>query len=641
MMTLQKALPHHLIPGALALALALTTFAPSAKANVYATNFKINGGTTNISVQPGTNVSISYLLNEPASAGVIIKVLAGATTVRTISLAGGSAGTTRGTNTVVWNGKDNSSNNVPGGNYSISITAASSGYNGWTVITDDNNGGNYSWEARGIAVDRNTNSPYYGRVFVGNSEDHSNGSTSTNYGDYLGIQKLNADGSYADEGGFSDGGVAWRGTRSAPWRIRVSDDDKVYVMDVYGYGDVYRFDPVISTNSMLHVLRTDNDGTHDLSGIAVVGTGANTQIWMADKSYLGSAGILKYAVTADGTCATNDTGTTVVGIGGSLDIAPYAVALDKSGNIYCVQSPDQGDPSHVFRFPAYDPGTNSGIPLTNADWIVPASDDTARAHGIAVDPTGTYVAACFWGFGPSPYIDGNIKIYYATNGTVVTNFDLGVSYPNKHTSQNGIDPTQHMDTDADWDAVGNLYYLDDLGIVWRAVSPPGANQATTVTLAAVQVIGAVQPPHITSIGAAASTVTIHFTGGSSDSAGVFLLLSAPVVTGPYAPAAGAIITGSGGTFQAIVPMNGPRQFYRVERLAAFPLHIANLRVAAGTVTINFTGAPSDSYAAFTLLSSAAVNGAYTDAGATITGSGGAFQATVPINGPRQFYRIRK
>lgn len=644
-MTPLKDLPRNSIVGGLALALALTAFAPSAQANVYATNIKINGGTTNISVQAGASVNISYILNEPASAGVTIKVLSRATPVRTISLAAGAAGARRGTNAVVWDGMDNNSNNVPGGNYSISITAASSGYSGWTVTTDDNNDGNYSWEARGIAVDRNTNSPYYGRVFVGNSFDHSNGGTSTNYGDYLGIQKLNADGSYADEGGFSTGGIAWRGQYYAPWKIRVSDDDKVYIMDEYDYGDVYSFDPVISTNSMLHVLRSDNIGARELTGMAIVGVGTNTQIWMTDARVPGSAGILKYAVTADGTCAANDTGTTVVGVGGSLDAAPYAVALDKTGNIYCIQNrPNQGDLSpRVFRFPAYNPGTNGGVPVTNADWIVPASDDTAGAQGIAVDPTGTYVAACFWGYVPSP-TDGNLKIYYATNGAVVTNFDLGVSYPNKHTSQYGIDPTHHMDTDADWDAVGNLYYLDDLGIVWRAVSPPGTNQATTVALPVVQVIvPPVQAPYITGTGISGGNLVIYFTGGSSDPASVFVLLSAPAANGPYSPAAGATITGSGGNFQATVPLNGAIQFYRIERLATIPLHITSLGVAGGTVTINFTGSPSDPPSAFTLLSAGAVNGTYATAvgASTIQLSPGLFQATVPTNGPRQFYEIRK
>src|ERR1022692_3996684 len=258
MMTSPKDLPRNWIAGGLALALALTAFAPCARANVYATNIKINGGTTNLSVQPGISLSISYILNEPASAGVTVQVLSGATAVRSISLAGGLAGARRGTNTVVWDGKDNSSNNVPGGNYSVSITAGFHGYSGWTITTDDNNEGKYNFEARGIAVDRNTLSPYYGRVLVGDSVDNSLNGTSPLLGDYLGIQKLNADGSYADEGGFSDGGVAWQGLYSAPWKIRVSDDDKVYVMDFYVGGDVYRFDPTISSNSMLTVLRADN-----------------------------------------------------------------------------------------------------------------------------------------------------------------------------------------------------------------------------------------------------------------------------------------------------------------------------------------------------------------------------------------------
>ena len=647
-MTPPKDLPRSWI--AIGLALALTVFAPSAHANVYATNIKINGGITNLSVQPGTNVSISYILNEPASAGVTVKVLSGATPVRTISIASGP-GTTRGTNTVVWDGKDNSSNIVAGGNYSVSITAASSGYSRWTITSDDNNVGNYVWEARGIGVDRNPTSPYYGRVFVGNSSDNSSGGTSTNYGDYVGFQKLNADGSYADEGGFSDGGVAWRGSLYAPWKIRVSDDDKVYVMDFYGNGDVYRFDPTLSTNSMLHVLRADNEPTNnssqiaELSGMAIVGTGASTRLWMAD-SYAGF-GILKFGVTADGTCATNDTGTTVVAVGGSLDAAPYADSLDKSGNIYCVQNiqsqVSQGNVSpRVLQFPAYDPGTNGGAPITNAVWVVPASDAAAGAQGIAVDANGTYVAACFWGYGVSSYTEGNLKICYATNGTVVTNFDLGVSYPNKYTSQYQIDPSTHYDTDADWDAVGNLYYLDDLGLVWRAVSPPGTNQATTVAVPVVQVIGAVQPPYITSLAVSAGTVTIHFTGGSSDPASAFLLLCGSVVTG-ITNITSAIITGSGGTYQAIVPINGPVQFYRMGRSATTPtpIRITNLAVAGAMATISFTGSPSDSPSAFTVLSGSFVTGITNVTAATITGSAGVFQATVSAGGPRQFYRVRR
>jgi hypothetical protein len=611
---------------------------------VFASNVKINGGTSNVSVAPGASVSISYILNEPASAGVTIKILSGTTAVRTISLAGGSAGTLRGTNIVVWDGKNGSNTNVSEANYSVSIKAASIGYAGWTKITDDDNAGNYVYEARGIAVDRNTNSVYYGRVFVGNSFDNSSQGTSANYGDYLGIQKLNADGSYADEGGFSDGGLSWGGNGLAPWRIRVSDDDYVYVEDWLAKGDIYRFDGAVSSASKFHAFAAPPNGSQgSVGGFCVVGKGTNTVLWTADNNYPSpSLGIKKFAMQPDGTFSTTN-GTRVVALGGSpgLSSSPWAVALDKTGAIYTLQGPStQGDPSaRVFRFPAYDPATNTGAPELTASWVAGPGDDYCGGRGIAVDPTGNYVAACFWGYHDSSWTSGNLKILKAADGTVVTNLDLGVAYPNSRS----FDPTHHMATDADWDAAGNLYYLDDRAFCWRAFSPPGANAATTVALPVVQVTSAAQPPYITSIRVSSGTVTIHFTGGSNDVASAFVLLSAPTAQGTYSPAADSIITGSGGSFQATFPANGPAQFYRVLRLGTAPVHITNLKVAVGTVTIDFTGASSDTPSAFTLLSSGSVNGTYSPAtGASISQVGpGVFRATVPTNGPRQFYRIGK
>jgi hypothetical protein len=628
-------LKSHSIIGGLALALALAIAAPSARANVFASNIKINGGMTNITVAPGTSVTISYILNEPASAGVAIKISSGATTVRTITITNGT-GTVRGTNTVVWDGKADGGANAPGGNYSVSITAASKGYAGWTLTTDDDNPGNYSWEPMGIAVDRNPSSPYYGRVFVGNAEDNSSGGTSPYYGDYVGMQKLNADGSYADEGGFSTGGVAWYGYDVAPWKIRVSADDYVYIEDQSTAGDIYRFDGTISSNSMLlGFSATSNNWT----GFQVVGQGTNTVLWAADD--LGTMGISEFLVQTNGTFDAN-AGTQIVAVGGSpgMDVAPYGVAVDRSGVIYTIQNiPDQGSSSpRVFRYPAYDPIINSNTPELTADWELPAADDAAGGHGIAVDPTGTYVAAAFRGYGP-PYTLGNIKILKATDGTIVTNLDLGVAYTNNLTT----DYTRHQDTAADWDAVGNLYYTDEWPGCWRAFSPPGTNQATTVALATVQVTGSAVAPYIQSIGVSGGTVIIHFTAGSGDTPSMFTLLSSSVAGGTYSSAAGAVITGGGGSFQATVPKNGPVQFYRIVRSGTPLPHITNLNVTGGTATISFTGASSDTASAFALVSSTTVNGTYAVAtSAVITQvSPGSFQATVAATGPTQFYRIRR
>jgi hypothetical protein len=624
----------------LGLVLALAA-APSAQANVYASNVKINGGMSNITVGQGVSVIISYILNEPASGGVKVKILSGSTPVRNLSFEGGGVGTARGTNVVTWDGKTDGGTNAPWGDYKVSITAAATGYSGWTKITDDNSLGSYSWEARGIAVDRNTNSPYYGRVFVGNSSLGPNGGL----GDLLGFQKLNADGSYADEGGFSDGGVAWSGGTSAPWRIRVSEDDQVYVQDYHAAGDIYRFDPKITSTSMVHVFAPPTDQSSGRwSGFCVVGKGSNTVLWGSDARISGSVGISKFAMKPDGTFDPS-AGINVVKLGGTpgLDDFPFAVDVDKAGAIYTLQQHfNQGDSSTwAFRFPAYDPATNGAVPEATAQWVAGPGNDYCGGFGIAADPTGTYVAACFWGYDMAPplgrYTNGNIKILHAGTGTVVTNLDIGIDYPNTWTD----DPAHHMDTDCDWDAVGNLYYLDDWGICWRAFSPPGTNQATTVALPVVTLASPVI--YITNIGASNGLITIDFTGAASDSATVFAVLSTPVANGTNWSAASAVITGSGGSYQATVPANGPRQFYRIQRLAVPALRISSINVSAGVATINFTGSSTDSQSAFTLRSSDTPNGSYSPtAGATIIQvKPGEFQAAAPVSGPKQFYRVER
>jgi hypothetical protein len=94
-----------LIIAGLALGLILATCVPSARANVYATNIKLNGELINATAAQGSEVSISYILNEPASAGVTINVLSNAVVVRTIDIAGDTDGAFTGLNTVLWAGR--------------------------------------------------------------------------------------------------------------------------------------------------------------------------------------------------------------------------------------------------------------------------------------------------------------------------------------------------------------------------------------------------------------------------------------------------------------------------------------------------------------------------------------------------------
>jgi hypothetical protein len=500
----------------------------------------------------GDTITITYLLNEPASLGTTIEFLSGNSIVRSLSLPAGGSGTVRGFNIISW---DTGAMPIPNGSYSLAVIPRTAGYTNWTQITSDTADLNtYVNDGRGIAIDRNPTSPYYGRIFVSNA---TAGPNPTLQNDIVGILKFNADTSGADEGISSAGtdGYNWLDGGVSPWKLQVSADDHVYVDDLATNGQVFSWGPTISSNSMVAVLRQDNQSAGQaLSGPAVVGTGINTQIWMANTN---QSQILKWQLNANGSCVANDPGVVVAS--SSVATNFYDVALDLAGNIYtCSYVLGEGDPSpRVFRYHA----PTAGGPATNADWAVGARDDTyAGASGVAVDPTGTYIAVSFegtidLGFGTN----GNTKILWATNGALVTNLDLGVLMQN--------DPN-HDDTDCAWDAAGNVYYIDNYFSAWRAVSPPGTNQATTIAVSSIQVTNSQTsvPIQITHLGVSNGTVSMDFSAGPTDSIASFTIQSAATVNGTYALVSVAnIVQLSPGLFRATFPTSGTVQFYRVRR----------------------------------------------------------------------------
>jgi hypothetical protein len=461
----------------------------SARANVYATDIRLNGSLQAGVVVPGSPLTISFILNEAAT-HVSVQICAGSNVVKTFA-----ASTNAGLNTVVWNGTNDDGGAAAVGVYNVSITAAAAGYDSWTNITDD--GANFFVSVpTGIAVNKNTNSPYYGRVFVGN--------TYAGNGMGVGILKCNSDGSAAEEGGFGTGGYAWSGGGSgagydepSPWMMDIGSDDRLYVDDWFqngaANGVVVSFDQVLSTN-YFSVLEPDNYpyAGISLSGPCVCGEGTNMQIYMADINtvYLGGLGILCWTLNSNGVIASNDTGTVEVTLTNNSDLtlAPYAVSVDASGDIYTIQRDETNDPNpRVLCFP---PPPASGPPDTTALWKIGGGNPAlVNSYGVAVDPTATFVAVASRGYndgnGPDALADGGISIFFAASGSLVTNINQD---PAGNTNQEMIDVA--------WDNVGNLYANDFSDSVWRVYSPPGSNQATTVAVPIIQVYHALAPPQL-------------------------------------------------------------------------------------------------------------------------------------------------
>jgi hypothetical protein len=267
----------------------------------------------------------------------------------------------------------------------------------------------------------------------------------------------------------------------SPWKIAIAASDEVYVDDFSGFGMVYGFDETISARSIINAVTTNNYPypEPELSGLYVTGAGTNEEIWMGDFNPQGSAGVLRWQVTSNGTAATNDTGTVIapVDTNGALSSGVWDLAIDAEGELYVIQLLTNGAGSTMMSFPPYQ-----GSPETNASWASVAGDpNLIDAYGIAVNPTATLVAVAVRGLGNEEDADtnANLNLYNAATGQWVTNLD-----------QTGGDRY----TDVAWDNVGNLYALDTTSNVWRAYSPPGTNEATTVAAPFIQEYPALTPP---------------------------------------------------------------------------------------------------------------------------------------------------
>jgi hypothetical protein len=654
-----------------------------ARANVYATDIQINGSFATI-----TNagpVTISYRLNQAASLGVTVAVMQGTNPVATIN-----GGTNMGLNTVVWGGTNNSGAPAGAGTYSFDIIAAASGFTNWEQISVDTNAGNFAAAPNGLAVDNNTNSPYYGRVVVGCSTEGSQGSGTND-----GLYKLNADGSFADEGGFGYGAYTNDDAGHAsvhpgempsfsgvvPWRLRIGDDDRIYMLDFSQAGAVVAFDMLATTNQIViddggtlgghlggpHNYASNPDKNDLIQGINnfdVTSTATtNAAIWLCNYDSPPNWGIWMYHLT-NGASDPNDTeGTQAVTTGGDLSSGSSGGCMvDTNLDIFCGQSfvvEQAAYDAMVFTnwnggfLPPEKGGTNYALGAQAGEvlWGFGCSVDTT----CATDPTfeavqdvvinsrtSPTIVACPMGSINEVTVGSGIRLLNAANGSVITvtngsgaviqtltNLDFGQDYAT-----------------AAWDNVGNLYGASTSRQLWRVWSPPGANTNSTVALAQVVLSAqAIMTINITSIRTSPTTpgcanVTITFTASGNLAPSAFTLVGASDLKGTYSAVSGAVLTGGAGSYQATFS-NCSTEFYKIAlTLAITGLKASPTTSGCATVTITFTAPGSLAPSAFTLVGASDLKGTYSAvSGAVMTGNAGSYKATFS-NCSTQFYKIK-
>ena len=262
-------------------------------------------------IRAGETVRVVFLLNEPADTGVGVDVVdAAGVVVHSASLGARTAGW----HAFYWDGRDDAGEAVGAGAYRVRVTAADDGHwaeaqlydgidndgdglvdEGWALISQTNLPSAHFRLCRGLDINRNPESPFFGRVYVAES---AGGTTIWGRTTTRGVYILNANLSAVSGQGAQGrtGGVDWpAGSNASPGKLRVGPDDRVYVADWSdGHSGVWVGDP-----DFIHahpLLSNANRREHGLT----VNHGSVSAIWV-ESAVAGDldTGVVLYSVDED------------------------------------------------------------------------------------------------------------------------------------------------------------------------------------------------------------------------------------------------------------------------------------------------------------------------------------------------------
>ncbi len=445
-------------------------------ANVIAVDISVNTS--------GALPQISYRLNEAATS-VNIEIfgpLPATTHVRDL------AGTTnKGLNTVGWDRQDDGGNGTDSGKtYGFKITPSDSvGHASWDLLSNDADTILQHYSPRGVAVNNNVASEYFGRVYVcnhyGGTCTEGGATRTTGKGVYI----LYPDGSDPTAQGDTayDGSVSWSTGNNSPYQVSVGPDDNVYITDWSdSHSGLWRGGPDCSGSfiELLDSTGRDSSGLNSVHGSIsacwVEGTGASTVVYVDDEDFVGGGtGDRTYSVwrhdIGTGPFPINAAPTVVIDddvlLNQFVSDAGAGLIRDSSDNWYRTQYRYDGtDLGSVFQLNAAG---------TTIQW------DSLVDGGTSPDPLRGAAGQCAIDEARNRLIVGISTGHGApVSGFAVVPLPLPVG--NLATQMTTVEWAGANTRGVDLDLAGNVYVVDNINERLRIYSPPdGANSYTTET----------------------------------------------------------------------------------------------------------------------------------------------------------------
>ena len=395
----------------LCLALTLAS-AGTAVAIPYASNIRVSTLTTGI----GGGLTITYILNEPSDS-VTVDIMNGVTPVATFA-----GTTTRGSNTVIWNGTADNAAGAPvgTGSYRVRVTANKTA-GAWSEVTSQRSsppgfgpaGAVYNTVFNGVSPNdlyfpSNTDSDFFGLGFAVNSFQTVKAAAAIVF---------NADTSVALGNGYATRALiataieAGTVANTSLWGACVDPDnaDAVYVTGQHGGNNGLYYGNLASSATMTVA---DPDlvlGANLPRGVIVTKEGANKYAYFC----YGNGIISKIAIDTVNNKLTATPAPQVITSFATTTRYARNVDTDTSGNLYFL-SKTTGTPAGgngaLFRWNAAQVAGQPIVTLlteANAVWTVNPSANMLNMMGPAITPSGDVYVAFASGTERGIYFVGN------------------------------------------------------------------------------------------------------------------------------------------------------------------------------------------------------------------------------------------
>jgi Calx-beta domain-containing protein len=593
--------PYRLISTVAALALTTVCSIQTLHATPYASSLTNNAG------------SISFRLNERANAvSVIYTNLTGDTIIT--NLGSQAAGL------VITN------LSIPG-NFSVAVTnSAAPGYLGGATLqisNDSTNGTSTNTlrfnAPRGVAINTNPASPYFGRIYVANAVA---GTATRSVQD--GIYLLNAD--YSDAVGqgtnartagitaFTNNVPGSTDDGNTPWHLEIGQDDQLYISDFSTTnGNIYTTDPNVTVGTNV-LVGSGAPGTpnasphHGRIGSSVVTTGSLTNgtlvVYAIDSDIghdggfgaIGANHIVKWDIGAGplpvDIAATNvDNATLLPDVGVTVD-------LDRGpdGKFYTMQNRSAGTEGGIF---VIDPVVDGGPFYPTPDGLWDEVFDS-RATTIGVLNAGVQtndLLRISRAVKISP--DGQIMAIIRDDNQIwVINLVSGI--PDLTTARLiATTPTTTIGRDISFDAAGNIYTVSSGQAVMRVYSPGYKTVAQTSSQGTFTVAN-ILPDNVVTI--TGTDTNAAEPGGLNGDTGTFTFnrtgdTSQPLtvnytVSGTATRGVDYVTNGASGSIPII---NGAITFAAGESATNVTIDVIDDNLAEALETVIFTLTPSTNY----------------------------------------------